>query len=87
MHVCARPRVHACVCAHMCACVCVCVFARAPPSLPFQLLVDTWVGGFCSLAVVGNAAVDTGHRYLFRSMFLFSRGMYPVVELLACVVW
>lgn len=76
------------LCASVCVCtrVCVCVFARAPPSLPFQLLLDAWVGGFRSLAVAGNAAVDTGRVYLFRSMFLFSRGIYPVVELLACVV-
>ena len=67
-----------CVC--VCVSVCLSVCATSLSIHPSMLSMDT--GGFSVLAIVNNAAMKCGCRYLFEFVFSFSLDIFPELELL-----
>ena len=47
-----------------------------------SFIIDGHLACFHTLAIMTNAVVDMGHRYLFKTMILFPLDIYPEVELL-----
>lgn len=68
-----------CVCTRTCVCVCV-----SHNSIHSAIIVH--VGYFCVLAILNNAVMYWGCRYLCEFMFLFPLDIFPEAELLDHVV-
>ena len=70
----------------MCVCVCVCVCVYTPHLL--YPSVDGHLGYFHFLGIVNNAPMNIGMHMSFQiSIFLFSLGVYPGMELMDHVLY